>query len=332
MTLALGDQTGRIRSLDVLRVLAVGYIVAIHHLDDFASRLFAGPLDTALTCICLGTLVYMSGYLLAHRYEALDNLPAVGRFVKRRFLRVYPLYLLALLLFAFCSLLPYRSLLRDALLLNMVWGTPVVTLWFVELICLCYLLFPLMVFRAGIRAIVLRGSLIGVVLTGLHLCGGVLDVRLVLSWPVFLVGVVAGRAVRLAASMNGGRFAAISAVLCCLSSLLCLRWAATEYRYLAALVFTLTALSPVLFVGQKIASRVDHRIFLSLSYASYCMYLFHRAFFQLLLQVHRPETVLATLAYLVLIGLPLLYVISAKIQSIYDGAYARAVAPRPCET
>ena len=332
MTLAPGEQTDRIRSLDVLRVLAVGYIVAVHHLDDFAARLFAGPLDTALAGISLGTLVYMSGYLLAHRYEALDSLPAVGRFLERRFLRIYPLYLLALLLFAVCSLVPYRALFRDALLLNMLWGTPVVTLWFVELICLYYLLFPVMVFRAGIWALVLRGSVLGVALTGLHLCGGVLDVRLALYWPIFFLGVVAGRAVRLSAWMNAGPVAAISTVLCCLSSLLCLRWAATEFRYPAILVFTVTALSPVLFVGERIALRVDHRIFLRLSYASYCMYLFHRAFFQSLLEVYRPETDLATLAYLALVGLPLLYVISAKIQSTYDGAYARATAPRPCET
>ncbi len=131
--------------------------------------MFAGPLDKALTYISLGTMVYVSGFLLAHRYGALDSLSAVRRFVARRFLRIYPLYLLALLLFAFCSLLPYRSSPRDALLLNMFWGTPVATLWFVELICLYYLWLPLIAWRAGIRGLLLRGAVLGAVLTGIHL-------------------------------------------------------------------------------------------------------------------------------------------------------------------
>jgi peptidoglycan/LPS O-acetylase OafA/YrhL len=326
MTHVRGGETSRIQSLDVLRVLAVGYIVGIHHLNDYTSRLFAGPVDKALTFISLGTLVYTSGYVLAHKYGSLDSLSAVRLFVTRRFLRIYPLYLLALLLFAFCSLLPYRSLLRDALLLNMFWGTPVATLWFVEMICLYYLLLPLITFRAGIRGIILRGSLIGAVLTGIHLFSGVLEVRLVLYWPVFFLGVVAARHGRLSALMNNGRFAVMSAVLCGFSSLLCLHWATTELQYLPRLVFTLTALSPVLFAGQVMASHADHRIFPRLSYASYCMYLFHRVVFWFLLQVYHPKTALATLAYLVLIGLPLLYVITARIQSLYDRAYARVAS------
>ncbi len=120
----------------------------------------------------------------------------------------------------------------------------------------------------------------------------------------------------------------MSAVPCCFSYLLCFHRATAEVRYLPVLVFTLTALSPVLFVGERIASRVDHRVFLRISYASYCMYLFHRVVFQSLLQVYRPETAVVTLGYLALVGLPLLYVIASKVQSVYDGAYARATAPR----
>jgi peptidoglycan/LPS O-acetylase OafA/YrhL len=328
MTLLVDEETGRIHSLDVLRALAVSYIVGIHHLDDYASSIFAGRLDAALSPICLGTLVYMSGYLLAHKYRALDSLPEVRRFVTRRFLRIYPLYLLALLLFASCSLLPYRSLLREALLLNMLWGAPVMTLWFVALICFYYLLFPLIVFRAPVRGIVVRASLICAALTGIHLFCGVPDVRLVVYGPVFFLGVVAARAGRLSALMKKGRFAVLSAALCCSSCLLYFRWANREVGYLPVLVFTLTALSPVLCAGQRIASRVDHRVFLRISYASYCMYLFHRVVFHFLLQIYRPETALVTVGYLALVGLPLLYVIAAKVQSIYDGVYARATAPR----
>ncbi len=243
-----GDETERLQFLDVLRVLAVGYII-VHHLNNYTSRLFAGPLDTAVTYISLGTVVYVSGFLLAHRYGALDSLSAVRRFVTRRFLRIYPLYLLALVLFAFCSLLPYRSLPRDALLLNMLWGTPVATLWFVELICLYYLLLPLIAFRAGLQGLLLRGSLIGAVLLGIHVCWGVLEVRLALYWPVFFLGVVAAREVRLSALMQKKWFLVLSVLLCGVSSLLCLRWAGTELQYVPRLIFTLTALPPVLYAG-----------------------------------------------------------------------------------
>ncbi len=154
-----------------------------------------------------------------------------------------------------------------------------------------------------------------------------LEVRLVLYWPVFFLGVVAARDVRLSALMQKGRFAVISAVLCGLSSLLCLYWATTALRYLPRLVFTLTALPPVLSAGRVIASRVNYQIFLHLSYASYCMYLFHRVVFWLLLRVYHPETALATLVYLMLIGLPLLYLIAVQIQTFYDRAYTRATAP-----
>lgn len=62
-----------------------------------------------------------------------------------------------------------------------------------------------------------------------------------------------------------------------------------------------------------------HPVLKNLSHASFCVYLFHRVLFRLLLEIHCPKSEIITICYLIVFGLPLTYIVSKKVQSFYDG-------------
>lgn len=59
-------------------------------------------------------------------------------------------------------------------------------------------------------------------------------------------------------------------------------------------------------------------IIVNISYSSFCMYLFHRIIFNIMLDVYRPETDILILIYLYIIAVPIVIFASYFIQTRYD--------------
>ena len=55
----------RFIEIDILRVIAICYVIMVCHIDDYASNMFECQLVRSLTYVSLGIFVYISGYLLA---------------------------------------------------------------------------------------------------------------------------------------------------------------------------------------------------------------------------------------------------------------------------
>lgn len=86
--------TGRLPGLDALRGVAAGLVVACHLY--WSSGLRFGPLDGIAASGAVGVVVFfaLSGYLLYKPW--LYGPVATGPYLARRFLRIYPAYVLAL--------------------------------------------------------------------------------------------------------------------------------------------------------------------------------------------------------------------------------------------
>jgi peptidoglycan/LPS O-acetylase OafA/YrhL len=90
-----------LREIDAMRALAIIMIVFCHlhffvDLGMYNSSLIA--VSSYISWIGLGIFFFISGFGLYNRNKSINNLAG---FYKRRFLRIYPLYWFAILVFAF---------------------------------------------------------------------------------------------------------------------------------------------------------------------------------------------------------------------------------------
>lgn len=307
----------RINSFDFLRALAISYIVIIRHMDDYASNGFGGIVNTILTYIFLGIFVYLSGYLLTSRYSVLNNRTDIIRFFRKRFIRIYPLYFLTLFLFLFFHLMKPETFLASLIFLNLFLGKSGLTIWFVSMICLYYCMFPLFVYRySNIKAIAIA-TLVFLCLSIMINLYDTVDKRLLLFLPLFLFGIISYRN-NLLDKMLKKTFMIGSLLVCFFSSLLYVNFQGIVLTILFQILFMVSAIPLFLFLGNKASTLVKKDIYMKISYASFCIYLFHRVIFFILIRIYTPPHNIYIILYLALIGLPLIYLVSVTVQSYYD--------------
>ncbi|MFL6696444.1 MAG: acyltransferase family protein [Vitreoscilla sp.] len=130
-------------SVEVLRAGCVLYIVGFWHLMDYTHGLggYNNAVTVRLTVIVLGLFTFLSGFLLARAPMRLGR-SELKRFYAKRLLRIYPLYLLALLAFWALGIADRGIALKAALGISMLYGPPPATLWFVTMILVFYLIAP----------------------------------------------------------------------------------------------------------------------------------------------------------------------------------------------
>lgn len=316
-------------AIDLLRAGCILYIVGYWHLFGYTPRLFhyANIYTEALKDIALGTFVLVSGLLLARRPLALTA-GEVRRFYARRVVRIYPLYLLALLLFLLTGFATPREVVEAALLVSMLTPPPIHTLWFMTMIIFFYVLAPLLIHAAddARKLIALGCALMLLVLLWSALVHPV-DLRMLQYFPAFVLGVLYQRS-------KGFRDGVVR-----------LRW------------LLLACLAPALVVGLKLGSspemgvlmrvplvaagalalyayaarhfgRMQSRVIGLLSYASFGIYLFHRPVLEIALRLYRPAQPGQEALYLLAVGLPVTIAIAYLLQRSYD-RWARAISARP---
>lgn len=339
------DNRQRIFEVDIIRCLFILYIITVHHPIDYIARFIDKAslediriyvlLNNTFVLIALGMFIFISGLLIARRYPVLRDSKERASFIKARIFRIYPLYLLALIIFTFFIVPGPFDLLSFAahifslnLLLSPLTGTPIFTLWFVGLIFSYYLLFPVVINSSDrlFRTVILLGFILSL-LSLLHKYLGIVDERVIIYLPVFFIGIYCGR--------NGlmhvlrSKTVVMSATFILIPSFyynLILLQDKTAFPNDSLAVFfvhnlvIISAISPVWNLAQKLSLVLgeNKRFILKISYYSYCMYLFHRIIFFVLLKIYYPQSVILTLLYLIIAGFTLTLALSSLIQTGYD--------------
>ena len=132
--------------------MAICYIVMVRHIDDYASEMFQCQLVVNLTYVSLGIFVYISGYLLASNNASFNSITDIKGFLINRVLRIYPLYALALMIFYFLSMINYHQLYSGLLLYNLFNGEYILTLWYISMIILFYIIYIVLNYKSkGLR-------------------------------------------------------------------------------------------------------------------------------------------------------------------------------------
>lgn len=296
--------------IDLLRGLSALYIVGFWHLMNYTAQFrgYANELTHRTTVVVLGLFMFLSGHLLAHSRLA-PGLAGLKRFLTRRLLRIYPLYLAALALFVALNMTGARTALKAALALSPLWGPPPQTLWFIATLLLFYLIAPILirVAKERARSIALSAALAMLFALTVVLLPGA-DPRLAIYFPAFALGIHCARNAppRWPVLWFG------------LPAALALSFAGSAPAEQNLFCVPLACIAPlaIYMLTRRFAANFP-RIWLveAISYASYAMYLFHRPIYQ---RVAFFADGPLGLAALILLGLPATLIASWLIQKAYD--------------
>ena len=192
----------RIIVLDGVKAAAILLIIFIHLYNYLMHHPFTGHHDliALLSFLALAGFTFVSGYTIYANNTVIRTQEDITRFYRKRVLRIYPLYLVALATFFICfqvlRLSPSLDLspigwLINALCLQVLFAPaftdPVFTLWFIGFIVVLYLIYPaIIMFSRTTRDIILISGGIFALLAALHLLLGIVDDRL-LHMPAFAV-------------------------------------------------------------------------------------------------------------------------------------------------
>lgn len=302
----------RVEELDILRSIGIVCVLLGHLPNYLPPHPWSAWLYYAFTSLGVGLFVCVSGFALTQRYMYREGFRPF-RFLKRRLVRVYALYIPALLLFVleFHFLRVYHEIDLSPLLPNLLvhilagqallfpWASQLPTLWFVGMIVFFYVCFGLIALcRSGPEGIAVIALTVAI-LSIYRLVLGIVDIRVFLYYPVFLSGILLRR-LGVLSSNEIGRRLGLSAMVLWLGSYVLFRalgleparnWSCNNQllRCLPSLaMIEAYVLSGTLFLlwlasnGVRRMSEGMKRIALRMSVASYAVYLFHRPVFAVL--------------------------------------------------
>ncbi len=325
----------RDQAIDLMRATCILWIVGFWHLLGYAESIdgYKNDVTYRLTVVVLGLFVFISGHLIGR--SRITSAGEVWRFYRRRMIRIYPPYLASLLLFDLFGLLQPGQFIGAALLSTSFSLEPPLTLWYISMIVVFYLLAPLLlllVHRLGqtpwrwtSNPLVVCTGIIGLnVLLG-NLLDGV-DPRLFLYFPSFVAGLVLSPA--LVEPRVSGRTIALTALAMVAATLF-------SFHHQTRIDSSLKAI-PLAVFGPLLAFLICEHwgrhlrlspLMLAISSASFFMYLFHRPIFLIFTTHGFPSSAPLQLTVLLLLALPVIVAVSWKGQDLYDAAVRRLQTP-----
>ena len=317
--------TERNNAIDLLRVLCIVYIVGYWHLIPYTQWLpgYANQYTEALKDIALSTFVYSSGLLLARRDVQL-RIGAFLNFYQRRLLRIYPLYLLALVLFGVAGLASWPVITKAALLISSFAPPPPPTLWFITMIMFFYLLAPVLIWaaRTAVGFVLLSAGLLLACL-GYDAWIQPMDSRLFLFFPSFAFGIYAQRVTAVQTFIRRRHLYLLALLIpAYFIGLPGDSGFDTETSLLRAPLVLLGAVLLVTYT-ERLCKQLHSPFILALSYASFGVYLFHRLIFKQAIALYYPADGFYQALYLFGLAVPVSFVVAYAVQKFYDAGLTR---------
>ncbi len=182
-------------------------MILIHIPHDYAYNIyieidaFTGFLINTLGIhVAMGSYVFLSGFglYLQKSNRNINTYEKLIIFLKKRFLRIFPLYWLALFLFIIMfDYVDYNILYLLAHFLGMqiifapLFDFPIFTLWFIGIIVIYYFIFIILSSLGSIRKIILGSIAILFFFLSLNFIFGIVEYRFFTYYLIFIVGIVA---------------------------------------------------------------------------------------------------------------------------------------------
>ncbi len=318
--------------LDVIRAFGIPYIACYYHvllIVNLESQ--KNILTSHIAWIIMSSLILVSGYFIASKNISF-SWPEIYSFFQKRIIRIYPLYILAIIAFGITGVAQWSQLLKALFLLSMFLPPGPLTLWFITLIFLFYFLAPiLLVSSKSLKQYLLTFAGLIFLFSIYHLFINYIDLRILRYFPAFALGIAIRRFDHLYLLLK--RYKILLFFLAFLSLYLSLikTGSPSDFRQFIKIVMAgsgttifLTICSFFVFWLSSNSSELWKRLNLSsvisfLSYISFCLYLFHRpilAFTQN--NVPYPSDSKELLIVIYIISVPVMILISWIVQKSYD--------------
>ncbi len=330
------NNPSRIDWIDNIRAMSILWIICVAHMDEYTAVSLSLPLFSWINKGFMSSLSFIAGYCIKN-YNFITIKDAVS-FVKKRLLRLYPLYFIAgLLMFIVSSAFGLNYVRDGKQLMYTLTGLSMFfmpksasTLWYVSMLLVFIIITPIIASDYEKRRFLKRVAGILAILVALDvlpiLFVPIVDItwffnvddRLIYYFPFYVGGLLLGKEKfdfarikwRLCIS------AAVIAILLCamlvwLDSLTYPISTIVEYPLIWGYCLSFVVfLIPVVRFYPTILNKCLSLI----AYASMCMYLFHRQFYAVAMDY--MGNIPVWVAYCLL--LPVLFCISYGVQSLYD--------------
>ena len=198
----------RLPEIDILRIISILIVVLLIHIPQNYAYNFYMDLDLYGVFfvnhigiyVAMGSFVFVSGFglYLNTNYRRINSREKLFTFLKKRFLRIFPLYWIALILFViflgYTNINPLYTLahiLGLQIIVAPIFGPPMLTLWFVGIIVIYYLIFVVLSFLGSIQRIIPASLVILFFFVFLNGVFGLVELRFFLYYLMFIAGIIA---------------------------------------------------------------------------------------------------------------------------------------------
>ncbi len=329
----INPSKGKILEFDVLRTLAI-FSLFLHHGGIYNFSAFGFPFISFtpyLELFLLGSFTFMAGYLLVKSFYKTHERSLLSIWASK-IIRIFVPYIVALLLFAiFFDIEATRIDLAIhafgiQLLLAPRIGVPIMTIWYVGLLLVYYLIFPLLLkLFDGIVGVFVSSIL---VLLGAYLINirwGFFEYRFFYYYLVFLAGILCAKAGCLR-GVATTKYYLMDKVVVLFIGIYGLSVFKDESLFSISpqflLAVTIYILSIVLFAFSLIQIFIRGKdkltFFGYVAFASYFAFLFHRPIWRLILQPFTFQTDLTWFLYIIIVGSVVVISVSHYLQKTYN--------------
>ncbi|MHA1966712.1 MAG: acyltransferase family protein [Candidatus Hodarchaeales archaeon] len=199
----------KLPEIDLLRTLAIIIVVLMIHIPNNYAYNFYIELDrfsgfflhTLGIDVALGSFTFLSGFglYLQKTNRNINTFEKLSYFLKKRILRIFPLYWIALALFLIFFSDFYGGMNIVFLLFHIVglqmmvapsYGSPIWTLWFIGIIVIYYLIFILLSYLGTIKKIIPASLVILIFFLILHFNFNLVEYRFFVYYPPFILGII----------------------------------------------------------------------------------------------------------------------------------------------
>jgi peptidoglycan/LPS O-acetylase OafA/YrhL len=189
--------TKRLPEIDIIKATSLMLII-LHHEGSFLYNEHLGIFYPYLGRFGLALFTFISGYAL---YKNNAQISSIKTFYKKRLLRIYPLYLLAL--FSYVAISNFHlwkeftpvSLAAHILGLQMLiypYVQPDGSLWYIGMLFIFYAVYPFLIEKSGTpKKLIWNAGAVLVSLTFLRVFFGLIEIRTFVYFPIFIAGMLA---------------------------------------------------------------------------------------------------------------------------------------------
>jgi len=308
----------RLLGFDLARVVAIFVVIGIYHNFGYAGPYHSEPAVRVLVYSSLGLFTFLSAFLLASRYSFAEKIE-IQSFYKKRVLRVWPLFVISSLMLAVLGFNAWMPTIKGIVGISPFWAPHPTTMWYVAMLISLYIITPVVV-KGEVRLQCIKAVAVMTVVGLIQIIFGTVVPRTFNYFTVYLIGLLLGRnyyesTMRFLRSKKTLIISLIWIVL-----VVVVFFTKNDYlKSFSSVVGIIALLNLSLIATEKLsANSFLAKAITTLSYASFCAYLFHREIIWVMFHLYKPKGALPIFLEVLIVAVPLSFLCAYYIQKVYD--------------